>query len=55
MLGGKCATEVKYGTLDAGCSSNIERAVDVVKKLLLNMLEMDLIIARLDMILICQK
>lgn len=35
LLGGKCATEVKYGTLDAGCSSNIERAVDVVKKIII--------------------
>lgn len=35
LLGGKCATEIKYGTLDAGCSSDIERAVDVVKRIII--------------------
>lgn len=35
LLGGKCATEIKYGTIDAGCSSDIERAVDVVKRIII--------------------
>ena len=35
MLGGKCATEIKYGTLDTGASSDIERAVEVLKKIII--------------------
>lgn len=34
LLGGKCATEIKYGTIDAGCSSDIERAFVVVKRII---------------------
>lgn len=34
LLGGKCATEVKYGMIDAGCSSDIERALNVVRRII---------------------
>ena len=35
LLGGKCTTEIVYGTIDAGCSSDIERAIDVVKRIVI--------------------
>lgn len=34
LLGGKCATEVKYGMIDAGCSSDIERALNIVRRII---------------------
>ena len=34
LLGGKCATEIKYGTTDALCSSDIERAIEVLKRII---------------------
>lgn len=33
LLGGKCAIELKYGRTDAGCVSDIERAIDVVTRI----------------------
>lgn len=35
LLGGKCATEIKYGTIDAGCSLDIQRAFDVLKRIVI--------------------
>lgn len=34
LLGGRCAIELKYGKTDAGCVSDIERAIDVVQRII---------------------
>lgn len=34
LLGGKCAIEIKYGKIDAGCTSDIERAIDVIQRII---------------------
>lgn len=34
LLGGRCAIELKYGRIDAGCISDIERAVSVIERII---------------------
>lgn len=34
LLGGRCATELKYGKVDVGCAKDIERAVYVIQRII---------------------
>lgn len=34
LLGGKCATEVVFGKADVGCTSDIDRAVQVIRRMI---------------------
>lgn len=33
LLGGRCAIEIKYGKIDVSCTSDIERAIDVIERI----------------------
>lgn len=33
LLAGRCATEIKYGVIDTGCSLDIDRALDIIKRI----------------------
>lgn len=33
LLGGRCAIEIKYGKIDVRCTSDIERAIDVIERI----------------------
>lgn len=34
LLGGKCAIEVKYGTTDVGCATDIKRAIGIIERIM---------------------
>lgn len=36
LLGGRCATEIKYGDIDAGCLSDIDNAVNILKRIIVD-------------------